>query len=495
MLNKQNITVTNRFGYAILVSVVGFLIAVGAYSYLGTFSRYIADDYCDATEFKGSSVLEGVIERYSEGAWRAAGRYASIFFIGLGELLGQNNIQIIVTSMIPLWTLGLIWLIHETQKIMNLNWNEVFDLYFGLMIAFFSLLLAPNIFQTIYWRASMMNHFAPLVFGVFLIAFLIRLARQSEKRKFSPFLYAFILFVSFLFAGFSEPPTTTMLTILPIIMVVLWFSASPNTRLRKVALFSLSFVGVIIGFMVMFFSPAVSNVINEKNPNLGLVFLNSFNYAFLFMWDTVQSLMLPLGLSFLLPFLSVWFLRQTSSSQLSITNRRHWWLILLLPLLVWLLIAAGFSPSAFGQGFPVERMRFLALVLMVAALVVGGIWLGMVFPEFKPNRKVGIWSSLLIFVLISIVYPLRATNNLLRTLLPEYRERAELWDTRNEYIIQKIDEGENDLVVRGLSGFNGVKELDSNPAHWINVCAANFYGVSTIQAVSMEDEKSHGGVK
>lgn len=96
-------------------------------------------------------------------------------------------------------------------------------------------------------------------------------------------------------------------------------------------------------------------------------------------------------------------------------------------------------------------------------------------------------TPLLLFVAISTAYPLRAAFALFQNTLPEYRERAELWDLRDAYIHRRIAEGETDLFIPGFGGAHGVKELDSNPAHWINVCAANFYRVSSIQSFSTKD--------
>jgi hypothetical protein len=158
------------------------------------------------------------------------------------------------------------------------------------------------------------------------------------------------------------------------------------------------------------------------------------------------------------------------------------------PILAWLLIAAGFAPSVFGQGYPVERMRFLARFLMIVVCVLEGIWLGMWSPVPALDRQWGVKASILGLLVVSILYPLRTSFSLLRSNLPDYRERVMLWDLRNEYILSKTQQGVTDLVVPGISGFHGVKEVDGNPEHWINLCAAEFYGASSIEAVSVDDQ-------
>lgn len=467
------------------MSLAGLLLAIGMYAYLGSFSRYIADDYCDTVTFQNKSVIEGVLDRYSEGAWRAAGRYTSIFLIGLGELVFPANVQVIVSGMVLLWTLSLIFLLQEFRRALGLSYSSFFDFYFGLLIAFFSLFLAPNLFQSVYWRASMMNHFAPLVFGAFLLAFILRQARQSKSL--SLFFYAFTLFVFFVFAGFSEPPTTTMLILLPLIFIWFWFRSSSQQRTHLIALFGSAFAGVMIGFMVMFFSPAVSNAVDSQQTNLLAVFLNSFLYAFQFIVDSLSRFRLPFALLFLLPFLLIWLWKNLKQvPQSFFWQGKQKWLILLVPFLLWILVAAGFAPSAYGQGFPVERMRFLAQIFIIVSVMTVGGWFGWQMPSLRFGWQA--WIGLGIFGFVSIAYPVRAAYNLTQNPLPEYSQHAKLWDMRNEYILKKVDQGINDVVVPGISGFNGVKEVDGNPAHWINVCAAQFYGVTTIEAVSVEEE-------
>jgi hypothetical protein len=49
-------------------------------------------------------------------------------------------------------------------------------------------------------------------------------------------------------------------------------------------------------------------------------------------------------------------------------------------------------------------------------------------------------------------------------------------------------EGQTDLVIPGLDGYEGTKELDVRPFFWVNQCAARIYGVDSISAISVEEE-------
>jgi hypothetical protein len=73
---------------------------------------------------------------------------------------------------------------------------------------------------------------------------------------------------------------------------------------------------------------------------------------------------------------------------------------------------------------------------------------------------------------------------LITAVIPEYRERALLWDQRDEYIRTASYEGIVDVEVKALDSFGGLMELGSDPKLWVNRCAAVFYGINSITATS-----------
>jgi hypothetical protein len=119
------------FRYIMGACALAMLVALGVYAYLGTFSRYLSDDYCEAVRVNRSSPVSAVIERFSAGDWRAANRYSNLLFVGFGELLGPNNMQITMASMVVFWAIGLAWSVHESRKFLNVNWTLQTDCFLG----------------------------------------------------------------------------------------------------------------------------------------------------------------------------------------------------------------------------------------------------------------------------------------------------------------------------------------------------------------------------
>ena len=477
-----------QISFFYFLASVAFFIPVGLYFYLGTFSYYLSDDYCEAVQVKTSTPIQATVERYSDGEWRAANRYSNILFVGLSEMLGENAMPNTIAGMVLLWAVGIVWSIYEARRLFNLNWNFHFDVLLGMAFTFFSLLQAPHLFQTIYWRSAMMTHFAPLVFGSLLFAFLLRQIRQAEKISLWIFIFAFL--AAFVLAGFSEPPTATAVTALILVMgALLYFGKSP-VRNNSINLLAWVFAGTFSGLLVMILSPANADVAQERGVNIVEILSNSFFYSYLFIVDTLKTQPLPIVISILIPLTLIWLYKQNTPSELSDTQKRIIWIIIItIPFLLWLFIAASFSPSVYGQSFPIERARFLARVLMISSFMIAGGLFGLLMHnfQFKPKPAIGRWFALLVFTIASIAYPLRTAYYMFIYDLPVYQERAQLWDLRDAFIRRHASQGETDLVIPGFSGVEGIKELDDNPKHWINVCAAKYYGVNSIRTVGVEE--------
>lgn len=471
--------------------VLAMLTVMGVYAYLGTFSRYLSDDYCEAVKVNHTNPVRAVIDRYTDGQWRAANRYSNLMFVGFGEWLGENNLPVVTVLMVLLWPAGLAWSVYEFRKFFKVHWPIQVDLFLGLTLGFFILLQAPNLFQTIYWRSSMMTHFAPLVFGSFLFAFWMKQAARALHEKISLPVYFVIFLGTYVISGFSEPPVATMVTALSLIILAVVIWASPAVKENILPLLLCAFTGAFLGLLTMVFSPANMNMTGQDTPGVFDVLRDSFLFSYIFVIYAFKVLPVPNLLSALIPALLVWFYKQNAVLVLSAQQKRLLWVMIAAsPIVMWILIAAGFSPSVYGQGYPVERMRFLACSLMTATFMFEGVLVGLLWGDFRfgTRRAFVQWTALSLFVLAGFLYPIRAAVTVYRNTVPEYRTRAEMWDLRNAYIIRHASLGETDIVIPGYSAAHNIKELDDNADHWVNNCAASFYGVQSIRAVNIPDE-------
>ena len=151
-------------------------------------------------------------------------------------------------------------------------------------------------------------------------------------------------------------------------------------------------------------------------------------------------------------------------------------------ILAYVLIAASFAPSVYGQAFPAERARFLGRLIMTTALMLEGVGFGILLAQWKMR-----WSSLatvlaMILFALSAFYAPRAAWSIVQNKRPFYSLWASEWDYRQAQIIADKSKGEVDIVSFKMHSIEGVGELGANPNSWINACAASFYGVHSISA-------------
>ena len=471
----------NFFRLSVLLNVAAMLAYLAAVAYLGAFSRYMADDYCEAASMQSSTPLRAVMDRYEAGEWRAANRYSNLLLAGVLEsLLGLRSVAIILPLMVILWSVGLIYLVRQVRKLAGIEWHFLMDMFFGALLAYLTILEAPNRFQVIYWRASMESHFAPLVFLNFLVIALLSRLHAKREAAAPVWFVLVIFFASFIVGGFSEPPVAVMVVGSALALAYIWFFVKDKLRHPALLLTGSVFVGAVFALGVMAFSPAAATL-GADVPTFMDLMRRTFEYTYFFLIDTVKTLPLPILFSILCPALFV-FLAVRQKGDINLHGDLK--IAIASPFILALLVAAGFSTSAYGQGYPVERARFFAHFLLTITLVLEGTLLGIWLAQVKSklfNTPAFEYASILILLVVA-VYPFRAVLQIMKDV-PEYSIRAQAWDRRDAHIIELREYGQADLTVPQFDGIYDVKELDSLPTYWVNRCAAAYYEVNSIRAI------------
>ena len=460
-------------------SAIGILL----FAYQGSFSRYMSDDYCDAVIFHSGDVFGALVRRYLT----ISDRFSNILFVGLAEPFGPGGVRFLPGLLMVLWVGGLVWLAGEVRRTWRLRCPFAIDLALGTLLAFVSILGAPNRFQIFYWRSSLSTHFAPIVFLPFLLAFALAQARRAGTGKSAPWAGPAAMLGAFVISGFSEPPALVLIAGAGLMLTSLWFWRRAATTERALAGWILS--GALLALLVMFLAPGNLIRLGAPPPSVPVLLARTLLYAFQFMLDTLKVVPLPCLFALLIPALLFHVHFGPGVEPAAPPSRRSWSLLLLVPVIVYLLIAASFAPSVYGQSYPVARARFDGFFLQMAGLMVEGALLGSL--GFRWMRGLA-WEQAaaalaLICIAVAAFYPLRAAR-LTYEESAEYRTWAAAWDARDAMIRTQAAEGSSDLVVPSLSGIDQIKELDVRPGHWINRCAARYYGVGSIRAIPFGPE-------
>jgi hypothetical protein len=469
--------------YLPIIALLVVLIPLGLYAYLGTFSRYGSDDYCLSAFFhQPTDFWTNMVRRYNH----SSSRYTNILFIGLVDaVFGWRNTAILPPLMLFLFLFGFYFFLNQIQSTARLGWSRWLTFYLAALITFFSMVQSPNVYETLYWRAGMTSHFAPVAFIPFLGAFVMRQIRLASERKPPVWVYASCFVIPFVIGGLSEPPTTLMITILVLAIAAVWWWVKTPARNSILSILAWTLAGATAALIVLALAPANALRLGQTTTNVFRLTWNIFYRTFEFLFLSLKTLPLPIFFSVTIPGL-LFFVKHADQAE-EVRNNKRRVLKRLLPI-VWLvsylLIAASFAPSVYGQGFPAERARFAGVVVLTCTFMVTGALLGILVAERGITVSRLTVAATVAFIIVSL-YPLRTAWRL-STEVPLYQDRAAAWDRRDAKIRALKDEGVRDLTVRFLDG-EILQDLDDRTKFRLNRCASTLYGVNTIIAVPMDE--------
>jgi hypothetical protein len=472
-------------GLALSLGIVTTLITLGLYAYLGVFTRYSSDDYCLSAFFLQDNIFSAIVRRY----FVSTSRYTNVLFIGLADkLFGWHNVAVLPALMLGLFVLGLYLLLKEIGELFQLEWSRLMVFFLAVSAAFFSVTQAPNLYETLYWRAGMTSHFAPLVFMPFWGAFLLRQIKNAKEFSPSFWVQMACFLIPFLIGGLSEPPTALMITILFLASCAVWWWDDVRYRRSTLIILLWSLAGALTALIVMAVAPANSLRMQTAPPGFSELLSRIINYPFYFIVDSLRTLPVPTLISMAVPGLLFYVKYVYPSRSLSKEVRNRLVILMVVVLLLgYLFIAASFAPSAYGQSYPVPRARFIGRLVMTVTLMIEGTLLGIFAAQLRISfPPVYLRNATILTMMILALYPLRTVWRMTNEI-PVYQQRAAAWDSRESEILQLKAKGQQDLVVPFLSNVP-IQDLGDRTGFRLNRCAAALYGVNSIVAVPMEGE-------
>lgn len=475
-------TNTNKsFVFLIWLGIFGASAALIIYAYLGIFTRYMADDYCLLVNLSSADVFTASWNKYLF----TSNRFSNLFIIGLWEIFPQN-IAFVPGLHIVLWGLGVFWLLYELKKFFQWRLNLSILFLLAELMILFTFYTAPNIFQVLYWRPGQVTYLTPLVLFSFTLAWLVRLVNSRAQGKIKIYVPLFIL-ISFFIGGLSE--TMNTLHLAGVFLTIIAALTLPDSQSRKfiLALLLALFAGTFFALLAMFFAPANALRINPENssPNLLEVISRSWEYTYAFLLGAFKALPVPyLALITITVLIACLFFSKNQGTE---WKRQFAWVFLFIPILTYLLIFVTFTPSAYGQSYPVERVRFAGHFILTCSFISLSVYLGLYLSSWNIFTLKFTNALISFLTFIALLYPFWMMRQPLQTY--EFRRLwAKRWDERQALIYAAIQNGETDIYIPALDGYEGTKELDGSPTYWANQCAAQYYGVQSITAFSLEEE-------
>ena len=452
--HEQNISI---FGEVILAFFfLSATIILLTYAYIGTFTRYWADDFCFTQTLKASNNLFGAtLDLYNN--W--SNRYTTMLLVGVSEWFGPKAISFLPAAMITLWVTSLTSLINQIKAALKLPRHWLSSLLIASVLAFLTIHQAPDRYQAVYWRSGMVTYFAPLVFYCFSAAFIInRVYKPGRRWSLVP---ALILVASlfFLSGGLSETTLALQIGGLLLALAATWFFEHTESRQKVLVLLTTGLIASFISLLVVFSAPGNTNRLTSMPENPGLIDLAG--YSLRFGWDfirlSIETLPTPTILTLVLgSLLAIDFFNRINQSDARFSKSRLLGILMIIPLIAYILIVCATAPSVYVYakfGYPAARALFPSRFILTTALFLMGGLIGLLIQQALPQQSssqkkvLNLVVSLLIGA--AIFYPLNSAQKELASI-PTYQKLAVAWDNRDAQIQAfKVGHVEN-VILHGI---------------------------------------------
>ena len=471
--------VNHLFEWVITLGLIILTTTLLFYAYMGIYKRFLADDYCFLDWIKNKGIIGGAVYYYDN----ISNRFGAFIFFGLVQIFGEFAFRFLPGEMILLLVLSLAWnLFWFSRKAkIPLSWKMSF--LCAMLTCFFILFEAPNINQSFYWYSGMANYFTPMVIFLMITGILLWQMQVKVHNPYSYILVLLIALLTFINGGMSETAAAFQATSLALLLGwAIWKRKNIPNHFFILLLTAFFISLIVMGMLVIAPGNQWRLKVTHQTTDIWVIVRLSFQYALDFIIYSIRGLPIPILASFLTS--AILFCHISTYQKFLVDKKQSWLLIIIIPITIYLLITAACAPTVFGMtAYPEPRTLFVARFIMTVGTIFLGGFIGIIGNRMM-NRSAIVRFFSIIFLILSWIYPLRVAIQIWQQI-PTERARAVEWDNRREEIAQKINLGAVDLEIPKLeSNVQGLSELDEDPQFWVNKCAANYYGVNTIRAVT-----------
>ena len=475
----------------IWVSALFLVISIAGLAYLGTFTRFHADDFCMAGDALHLGLVQLLVKWYT--TW--TGRFMFILGTGLFGLGGLKLAGWLPAMAVATWLVGIVWAILPLIKRSGWPQPRWLAILFGGLTLLVLLSSIPNLFQSFFWQDGMVNYSLPLIgltfcTGIILHAWLGRVHTLTA---------AVVLFVlAFLSGGFTEASTTMEVTLFTFTLIIFLTLGDRTTRLHLSPILSAALLGALAAMVVVIIAPGNLvrlEAVGGQASHPGLLRIITFsirNMTHIFGKYFLRTPFWALA-SIIPPFLTGWLFSAPPVGFSQKWNLSDLWKlswikgIAFIIVAVLILVTAACAPVVYAlNAYPDDRTIIIPQFAIVVSAICISTLLGIglhqqgLLPDPVKNLttkrvlQAGILITILFTAGISIQHSVRQ--------IPEFQSYVNNWDARAVLIRQAALSGQSEIIVSGGYGRFGVADISTDPNNWVNQCMAYYYGIPKIRA-------------
>jgi Family of unknown function (DUF6056) len=466
---------------ALTVSLATLL---ASYAFVGRYARYEADDFCTSLPPWTGNLW--TVERTLYMQW--TGRFSTVAGWWLIYQLPANWVPFIPALAISIWLLAAYWMVGQLPSALGLGSSRGVRIVCAEALVALALVLNGGRGQTLYWVNGMVPYLLPLLLFTILVGLVCRVCKRSGRRAESAVVVLFGFFVSFVAAGFSE--TYLVLQLCLGMIALLGFSMRGGLEKWKAGMVAVSadILGTLTAAAISFSAPGNQtrfNVSPGHEHGVPFYLLETLKADALLSVLVVVPLILAMGIAAGVPaLLATDEVRAKGSGPgVAIHVSRKWFFCagLSTPAVIYVVLFPSVSSYA---SLPPARVLTVSQFVYVCGLVV---WICVASRRVQSVKRGGAptghhsslrgWTAVVIIAVVSALGA--AAINLQQ--LPGWEAYASGWDARNVQVLRAKQSHLRDVVVLRLRDPSGVLSAGPNPHFWVNVCTAEYYGLSSLK--------------
>ena len=481
-LQYINVRYWRRIFFFVLLAL--FCAPLVTHIYLGSYSRFIADDFCSAAVARSRGIIRGAQFWYL--VWN--GRYSANLLDAVFGYLGPAATPYATGIAVTVWFIVLAIAVAQIiPSVENLEAPILQSCVIAAMILVTVLYVIPSVGQSLYWGQGMRSVVPPLILGT---AYVALIANRSKSQSGRPKLWAVPAgLLTFVAVGFAETyfalQTTAILFVL-IIPVVFRRYALPN-RKNYFVLSIAGLLGSLAGGLVMFVAPG--NKFRQSFfpappvlPELLSISLRGLReFCILIVRSPGKWCIAGLIVCGFIFGLHVFRRREGSST----VQHGDPWMLIWLPVVGFVLLVACWVPRAWGTSLTLGYRTWIIPAYVFVSLAVCWAYIGgqvcrrhyLVFARHAPVVATVLP---LVGLLTFGVFAATICREIwgLRPTVVEYARR---WDEREQLIQRAKSQGLPYAVVPLQYNWAALDEIEVDPKiGWLTKCVQDYYGIGVI---------------
>jgi hypothetical protein len=438
------------------------------HSYLGSYTRLIADDFCSFYFSHRLDMLRYIWNQYL--TW--GGRYSAFAVDSLIDNVGVNGLHYFPLALLILWITvatftGFAFLQVETGKTQS-PWLA---LAAGVTAVFAILSISPNVPQVLYWWNGMRTYLPSLIVTTFYIGFFYWAQRNWRSRKAVLWGSVASFILALIDAGFNEPLCVVLFSFFAGYTALRLLTRTLNFRDPLFSFLSAASLGTAFALVIILMSPGtvLRQVYFPQPPGLVRMLAIAAN-GYLGYLASLLSTPTRASALIALIFTSIW-IGTISDRKLS---NPYW---ILTPILGGVFLSfLSILPSIYGTS---EMAHPRTLIVSSFLIAVSVFYAGLLSGQWLSRHgaaSVAIQSGLMVCVGIFVIGSAFMNAKALYESRDLYISFAQRWDGANVQILQAKANGEASVTIPALNPWTGPGgDPTDNRNFWVNRCFSLYY--------------------